>query len=209
VQWARDTGMSEVRAKTLVRVWRQWRSATLADRPSFGEAYDRMNNPSRYSEDATGTPWHERVKQGARGLPVEQKAEVARQLLADERVAYHTMRQPETRLAAGRAIVQAGKPTPSLTSDEQTTPPPALSPLGGSPASLDVLLEVSKIEETIRRVARYVQANVEHLTDEHRSAILDETRRARVGLDWIDSVVSGGGISDAALEAFLAGGGQT
>jgi len=89
VQWARDTGMSEVRAKALVRVWRRWGSAQVADGPSFTEAYDRVNNPSLYSENRTGTPWQEQVKQGTRGLPVEQKAEVARQLLADERVAFH------------------------------------------------------------------------------------------------------------------------
>lgn len=115
--FARDTKKDESYIRVIVRVWDRW-GGDLLNRPvTFGAAYEMIREGVDSPDEAATRRTFRQTSSGARRLPPEQQATLAREMLADPDVARHTFDAPDAdpaitrkaRMHAGNAITDYDK----------------------------------------------------------------------------------------------------
>jgi hypothetical protein len=102
-QWAEDIGVHASHAARLYRLWARF--GQDQDSVAFSDAYEAV----RRAGDAAPSEARETVREKeavgtVRNMPPERKAEIARELLADDDVAQAVVDHPETLRAVNRAV---------------------------------------------------------------------------------------------------------
>jgi hypothetical protein len=102
-QWARDVGVHPSTTGRWYKMWVRW--GGLADqqlRPPFAEAWEVITGAAVATEQH-GSDYAAKARTAIRNMAPERKAEIARDLLADEEVAQAVVEHPETMRAVNRA----------------------------------------------------------------------------------------------------------
>jgi hypothetical protein len=145
----------------------------------------------------------EDAREAVAAMPPQDRAELAKAALADETAAELTMADPQTREDTFRAVGRVAEQRDAHRSRPQPSgPTPAEAAEDEHWQSLGSWQQVS---EALKAEAVHLQSS-ELLAGEDRKfagVILGYIARTRSQLDLIESIVSGGGVSDEALAKLL------
>lgn len=96
-QWAKDVGVHSSTADRWYLMWERWGAGQAGIMPKFQDAYSALRSGDGVEPEEAPSVRHQEMARGAiRNMPPEQKAEVARELLAEPTVAREVVRDPRT-----------------------------------------------------------------------------------------------------------------
>jgi hypothetical protein len=199
-RWAADIGLAQRTVNRYALAWERFgRIEAPGHRRPFSEAMEALTRP--IDPESEQTVWQQRqqteARQAVRNMPPQQRAELARELLAEPEVAEQVARDPETVERIDRARSDAGR---------QRLQDAGLHPIPDDPgdAQTEALAEIQENVHTIKAAYR----RVHDLLD---SAPLDAADREQVSANlaecqkWADLAAqkAAGSASDADYRALL------
>jgi len=103
-QWSKDIGVNESTTGRWYRLWERFGDQLAGQQVTFAQAWDMVQTGADDPASARDKAEDMRAVGTVRNMPPERKAEIARELLADDDVAQAVVDHPETLRAVNRAV---------------------------------------------------------------------------------------------------------